>query len=176
MRWNETSHLAIDVQFEDIDGGGVVHHPNYLKYLERARCQSMREIGVPFDECLKDGIAFVVAEVNSRYLRPLLLGQKVHVLTRLVAARKSSLKVFQKILPQPPSAEEIALGHELYFTRGSPCYIAQLRLVAVDLKSGKPIPLPEKLRIASGCPTQEELLKVGSWSDVRLSTFASDVS
>ncbi|MEY2987497.1 MAG: tol-pal system-associated acyl-CoA thioesterase, partial [Pseudomonadota bacterium] len=70
MHWNQTSRCDVDVQFEDIDAGGVVHHPNYLKYLERARCQAMREIGVPFENCLAQGVAFVVAEVHSKYTRP----------------------------------------------------------------------------------------------------------
>ncbi len=171
MRWNSTSCLPIDVQFEDIDGGGVVHHPNYLKYLERGRCQAMREIGVPFEECLKDGVAFVVAELNSKYLRPLQFGQRVFVLTRLVAMRKSSLKVYQKIVTQLPTDKDLAA--EVGFLNGAvgTSFLAQIRLVAVDLKNAKPIFVPESLRLAGGCPSHDELASMPAWTDVRLTPF-----
>ncbi|MEY4065280.1 MAG: tol-pal system-associated acyl-CoA thioesterase [Pseudomonadota bacterium] len=172
MRWNSTTCFPVDVQFEDIDGGGVVHHPNYLKYLERARCQAMREIGVPFEACLKEGIAFVVAELNAKYLKPVLLGQKVFVLTQLVALRKSSLKVFQKIVESPPP-ENLQLDLKNFFStdRGH-CFVAQLRLVAVDLRTGRPVPVPDALRVAGGCPSFEEMQTSSTFSEVRLTPFA----
>jgi YbgC/YbaW family acyl-CoA thioester hydrolase len=174
MRWNFTSQFVVDVQFEDIDGGGVVHHPNYLRYLERARCQAMREIGVPFEQCLKDGVAFVVAELNSKYLRPLQFGQRVFVLTRLVALRKSSLKVFQKIVVEPPSQELLAADLDFFSNSGRPCFFAQLRLVAVNLQDARPINLPEHLRNAAGCPSAEALTLRPELSDVRLLPFTQD--
>ena len=174
MRWNETSYFPIDVQFEDIDGGGVVHHPNYLKYLERARCHAMREIGVPFDECLKDGIAFVVAELNSKYLRPLTYGQRIYVHTRLVAMRKSSFKVFQKIMIDDLTLPEIRNSDQFFIKESQASFFAQLRLVAVDLKHGKPIPVPEKIRVNGGYPTPSELSMQLSASDVRLLPFHED--
>jgi len=174
MRWNSTSCLPIDVQFEDIDGGGVVHHPNYLKYLERGRCQAMREIGVPFEGCLKDGVAFVVAELNSKYLRPLQLGQRVFVLTRLVAMRKSSFKVHQKIVIQPPSDAERSSGEGFLNGNSGTSFMAQIRLVAVDLKNAKPILVPESLRLAGGCPSHDELACMPAWTDVRLTPFNQD--
>jgi len=172
MRWNFTSQFAVDVQFEDIDGGGVVHHPNYLRYLERARCQAMREIGVPFEQCLKDGVAFVVAELNSKYLRPLVFGQRVFVLTRLVALRKSSLKVFQKIVVEPPAQDNLTVEQDFFTTAGRACFFAQLRLVAVDLRDARPINLPEPLRAASGCPSAEILAQRPEFTDMRLLPFA----
>jgi YbgC/YbaW family acyl-CoA thioester hydrolase len=174
MRWNYTSQFAVEVQFEDIDGGGVVHHPNYLKYLERARCQAMREIGVPFEQCLKDGVAFVVAELNSKYLRPLQFGQRVFVLTRLVALRKSSLKVFQKIISEPPT-KELLDGHQDFFsTAGRACFFAQLRLVAVNLNDARPINLPDNLRSAAGCPAADLLAEQTQLTDVRLLPFSQE--
>ena len=34
------------VYFEDTDSGGVVYHANYLKFMERARTELLRELGV----------------------------------------------------------------------------------------------------------------------------------
>jgi YbgC/YbaW family acyl-CoA thioester hydrolase len=173
MRWNSTTCFPVDVQFEDIDGGGVVHHPNYLKYLERARCQAMREIGVPFESCLKDGVAFVVAELNAKYLKPIHFGQRVFVLTRLVALRKSSLKVFQKIVETPPPENLQSDLKSFFSSERENFFMAQLRLVAVDLQTGRPVSVPESLRLAGGCPSPEELMVSSDSSEVRLTAFAT---
>ncbi|NBO37215.1 acyl-CoA thioesterase [bacterium] len=174
MRWNTTSSFAIEVQFEDIDGGGVVHHPNYLRYLERGRCQAMREIGVPFEKCLKDGIAFVVAEVNSKYLMPLQFGQRICVLTRLVAMRKSSLKVFQKIVAAGSIDPEDINSADFFKLDKNTFFISQLRLVAVELASGRPISVPQDLRVAGNCPSEAEFVSNPAWTNVRLQGFTSD--
>lgn len=168
MRWNSTCRLPIEVQFEDIDGGGVVHHPNYLKYLERARCHAMREIGVPFEQCLKDGIAFVVAEIHGKYLSPLQLGARMCVETRLVAVRKSSLKVIQKIVSAERKPQSDETTESFLTSDRQTLFIAQLRLVAVDLKSGKPIPFPESLRLAGGVPDSQQMTLNPEWTDVRI--------
>lgn len=171
MRWKTTTRTTIEVQFEDIDGGGVVHHPNYLKYLERARCQAMREIGVPFEECLRNGIAFVVAEFSGRYLAPLKFGSRIVVETRLVAVRKSSLKVFQKIVTTESDATSAKDDKAFLQADRNTHFIAQLRLVAVDLASGKPMSVPDDLRLASGVPDAAVLAEEPSCSDVRLRAF-----
>lgn len=171
MQWNQTSRCDVDVHFEDIDAGGVVHHPNYLKYLERARCQAMREIGVPFESCLAQGLAFVVAEVHSKYTRPLRFGQRVSVLTQVAAFRTSSLKIYQKIVALPEDGSELSphrcardffAGHEENY------FLAQLRLVAVSLSTGKPTPIPENIRMAGGFPSEVDLKENRQWTDVRL--------
>jgi acyl-CoA thioester hydrolase len=172
MRWNTTTRFPFEVQFEDIDGGGVVHHPNYLKYLERARCHAMREIGVPFEGCLKNGIAFVVAEFHAKYLAPLQFGAKAAVETRLVAVRKSSLKVYQKIVTEPGPSERVQSQTDFLKPDKETFFFAQLRLVTVDLKTGKPVSLPDDLRRAGGIPASDLLLNQPVWSDVRLSPFS----
>jgi len=35
--WSETAHFAVQIYYEDTDFSGVVYHPNFLKYFERAR-------------------------------------------------------------------------------------------------------------------------------------------
>jgi acyl-CoA thioester hydrolase len=35
--WSDTAHFAVQIYYEDTDFSGVVYHPNFLKYFERAR-------------------------------------------------------------------------------------------------------------------------------------------
>lgn len=59
------------VYFEDTDHGGVVYHANYLKFMERARTEWLRELGFWQSELASaHGITFVVHRMNLQFLRP----------------------------------------------------------------------------------------------------------
>ena len=65
-----THHFALRVYFEDTDVAGIVYYANYLKYMERARSDMLRAVGVDQRAALDaaDGV-YAVAEVAIRYLR-----------------------------------------------------------------------------------------------------------
>lgn len=63
--------FAIRVYYEDTDLAGIVYYANYLRFIERARTEWLREIGV--DQTVlkaKAGVVFVVRHVDADYLRP----------------------------------------------------------------------------------------------------------
>lgn len=63
-----TFHWPIRVYYEDTDAGGVVYHAQYLKYMERARTEWLRNAGVEQDVLLAEhGIVFAVTHVDIRY-------------------------------------------------------------------------------------------------------------
>ena len=39
-------HLAVRVYWEDTDAGGIVYYANYLKFMERARTEWLRALGI----------------------------------------------------------------------------------------------------------------------------------
>ena len=55
------------INYYETDKMGVVHHSNYIKYLEEARCFWMDEMGVPFSYLEKIGITIPVLAVNCTY-------------------------------------------------------------------------------------------------------------
>jgi len=67
-----TGHsLKVRVYYEDTDAGGIVYYANYLKYMERARTEFLRELGYEQDQ-LRDieKRLFVVKTVNVNYVVP----------------------------------------------------------------------------------------------------------
>ena len=59
------------VYYEDTDAGGVVYYANYLKYMERARTEWLRALGVEQDHLKKElNILFAVRSVNIEYKKP----------------------------------------------------------------------------------------------------------
>ena len=140
MQMDSSSVYPFKVQFEDIDGGGVVHHPNYLKFLERARCDALANIGLPFSNILARGDAFVIAEIQCKYLIPARHDEHLVVVSRTLSVSNSSTTVAQLIAPADKVLELLQVPH-LDFFKVSKCYFkAIIRLVYIDLNILKPKP------------------------------------
>ncbi|MDX1780953.1 MAG: tol-pal system-associated acyl-CoA thioesterase [Thalassovita sp.] len=80
-----THKLPIRVYYEDTDMGGIVYYANYLRYIERARSEWVRELGID-QRAMKeeDGVVFVVRRVEADYLAPAKLDDLLVVETETV--------------------------------------------------------------------------------------------
>ena len=56
-----------EINYYETDKMGVVHHSNYIRYLEETRCKWLEELGMPFQEFEKQGITIPVLGVNISY-------------------------------------------------------------------------------------------------------------
>lgn len=168
MRFLNTHVYSMQVQFEDIDAGGVVHHPRYLLFAERARYAALREIQFGFERQLQEGQTFVLAETMSRYHNPLLMGQSIWVVTRTVACRKSSVKAFQVILSRAPTAKELNEVGDNIFALSEVVFSLQIRFVFVDLTQKKSMEIPECNRQLLSIPAEDFFEKHPERRDVRL--------
>lgn len=66
-----THTFPVHVYYEDTDLAGIVYYANYLKFIERARTEWIRGIGVDQTR-VKDeqGIVFAVRRVEADYHKP----------------------------------------------------------------------------------------------------------
>lgn len=71
----------ITVQFYDLDPMNVVWHGNYIKYLETARCDLLSKIGYDYDNMREDGIAYPVATMDLKFMKPCTFNQKLKVVS-----------------------------------------------------------------------------------------------
>lgn len=55
------------VNYYETDKMGVVHHSNYIRYMEEARCTWMEDFGLPFSVLEENGITIPVLSVNCNY-------------------------------------------------------------------------------------------------------------
>ncbi len=62
--------FQIRVYYEDTDLAGLVYYANYLKYIERARSEWVRELGVDQLAMKAEGRVFAVRRVEADYLSP----------------------------------------------------------------------------------------------------------
>ena len=92
------SSLIVRVYYEDTDAGGVVYYANYLKYIERARTEHLRELGFELATIANEsGLVFVVKSVKADYLLPAFLDDTIEVQTSIELVRHASLIFAQKI-------------------------------------------------------------------------------
>jgi acyl-CoA thioester hydrolase len=91
--------FALTVYFEDTDAYGVVYYANYLKFMERARSDMIRAVGVDQAAMLSGGgSAYFVTEVAIRYFRPARLGDDLVVVSSVDRVRAASVDIHQRVM------------------------------------------------------------------------------
>ncbi|MEO0991895.1 MAG: tol-pal system-associated acyl-CoA thioesterase, partial [Pseudomonadota bacterium] len=87
------------VYYEDTDLAGIVYYANYLKFIERARSEWVREIGVDQTRLkAEQGVVFAVRRVEADYILPARFDDVLTVETRTEASRGASLILSQDVL------------------------------------------------------------------------------
>jgi len=91
--------FALSVYFEDTDAYGIVYYANYLKFMERARSDMIRAVGVDqAAELRQSGAAYAVVEVDIKYRRPAHLGDDLQVVSHVEQVRASSVDIHQRVM------------------------------------------------------------------------------
>jgi len=122
-------HFPVRVYYEDTDLAGIVYYANYLKFIERARSEWVRALGIDQAELKREsGIVFAVRRLEADYLLPARFDDLLTVETRLVAQTAARLVL----------AQDVRRGDALLFA-------AQVTLVCLA-ESGRPARLPADVR------------------------------
>ncbi|WP_145107273.1 tol-pal system-associated acyl-CoA thioesterase [Cereibacter sediminicola] len=91
--------FALRVYYEDTDLAGIVYYANYLKFIERARSEWVRALGVDQVRLkAESGIVFAVRRLEADYLRPALFDDLLEVETRLVETGGARIVLEQDVL------------------------------------------------------------------------------
>ena len=98
-----TEHrFALSVYFEDTDAYGIVYYANYLKFMERARSDFIRAVGVDqAAELRSTGSAYAVVEVDIKYRKPARLSDDLQVISAVQQVRASSVDIHQRVMRGP---------------------------------------------------------------------------
>ncbi|HSG02770.1 MAG TPA: tol-pal system-associated acyl-CoA thioesterase [Marinobacterium sp.] len=99
----------VRVYIEDTDFGGLVYYANHLKFMERARTESLRAAGWSQAELIEAGIIFVVGRVNVRYLAPARLDQELCIETTIKEHRGARL-LFAQAVNDRLSGQQLSRG------------------------------------------------------------------
>lgn len=124
----------VRVYYEDTDGGGVVYHANYLKFMERARTEWLRYLGFEQTELRQQlGVLFVVRGLSMQYKRPANFNDELVVETRLRKMGRSLLE-FEQIISRNDGQKTEHLTK------------AVIEVVCVEAGQFKPAAIPNSIR------------------------------
>lgn len=56
-----------EVHYYETDQMGIVHHSNYIRWMEEARIAILAEIGLPYDKMEEEGILIPVLTASCQY-------------------------------------------------------------------------------------------------------------
>ncbi len=128
-----THHFNIRVYYEDTDLAGIVYYANYLKFIERARTEWVRGLGID-QTALRahHGIVFAVRRIEADYLCPARFDDRLTVDTTATAITGARLFLDQTV----------RRGAEVLFA-------ARVTLAAVT-DTGRPARLPANIRRCLG--------------------------
>ena len=123
-------HLTQRVYYEDTDFSGAVYHARYLHFMERARTDYLRCLGVEQSTLFQtsdEGLAFMVHRMEIDFKAPARMDDIITVVTVTEKAGGAKMVLAQKIL------------------RDGTLLIAAKVIIAVVNASGRPRRLPEQL-------------------------------
>ena len=90
--------ITLRVYYEDTDLAGIVYYANYLKFIERARSEWVRSLGIDQTRLREDeGIVFAVRRVEADYLAPARFDDLLEATTDLVEIGGARLVLAQEV-------------------------------------------------------------------------------
>ncbi|MCX5774118.1 MAG: thioesterase family protein [Fusobacteria bacterium] len=71
------------VRYHEVDRMGIVHHGNYIKFLEDARIEYFKFVGISYKALEDSGIFLPVRKLDIEYLRPIQYDDTVEIETKI---------------------------------------------------------------------------------------------
>jgi len=126
----KTFSFPVRIYFEDTDSGGVVYHANYLKFMERARTEWLRSIGIDQRNLKRqEHIMFVVHRIDIQYKLPARFHDDLIVKSELIDIGSSKIEFRQMIY-----RNDEMLIH------------ANVDIACIDSEKFKPIRIPSTIK------------------------------
>lgn len=124
-----TTH-SIRVRYGETDPMKYVYYGNYAEYLEVARVELFRSIGIVYDEIENRGIWLPVSEFNIKYLKP---------------AKYDELLEIHTYIRKKPDGVRIIFDYEIFNPDGDKITEANTTLYFLEAKKQKVIRCPDFL-------------------------------
>lgn len=83
--------------YYETDKMAVVHHSNYLRWLEEARLDFMEQIGLPYAQMEKDGIMIPVLSASCQYKYAVRFGDTVCIKMKMEDFNGLKFKISYKV-------------------------------------------------------------------------------
>jgi len=126
---NEFS-IGVRVYLEDTDAGGIVYYVNYLKFMERARTELLRDLGFEFAQLSADNLQFVVHSVDATYHKPARMDDELQITASVEQLARTYVVFHQQVI----RAGEVLCN-------------AHIKVACVDTAHLRPAALPAPVKL-----------------------------
>ena len=96
-------------QYYETDQMGIIHHSNYIRWMEEARMNYLSRIGFPMETIEQKGFVSPVVSVQCRYKKPCRLNELIAISVRVKAYNGVKL-VLEYEMHEQESGELRTLG------------------------------------------------------------------
>ena len=128
----EAFEWPIRVYYDDTDLQGVVYYANYFRYMERARTEWLRSLGVEQDRLLtEERRYFVVVDTWAEFLRPARFNEMLVATARLAEMTRATFQIEQNIYRESVDGELLCRG--------------RVKAACVDADTQRPLRVPVSL-------------------------------
>jgi len=124
------------VLFADTDKMGIVYHASYLRYLEMARVEFIRQTGSPYTELEELGFGLPVSELALHYHAPGLYDDRMSLQVALSLVSPVRVHFDYRV--------RVLAGDRRGLERDLDLLTAQTRHACVRARDGRPQPLPDR--------------------------------
>ncbi len=106
----------------------MVHHTNIVTYLEIARVEFWRELGISYKAMRDEGYEFIINKINIEYFKPLVFDEIIEVCVAVKTVHRASF----------------VLEYEIAKQSGEKAIYAETGQLCSKVGMGKPCGLPAK--------------------------------
>jgi len=108
---NQPFAWPIRVYYEDTDAQGLVYYANYFKFMERARTEWIRSLGIEQDVMLNDERrCFVVVESQASFIVPARFNDELVATARMSEHTRATFMIEQNIYRNSLDGELLCKG------------------------------------------------------------------
>lgn len=119
----------VRVYYEDTDAAGVVYYANYLKFMERARTEWLRALGVEQTDLLREhDVVFVVHQVAAQYHQPARFNDALLITTCIQRLTPVRIQFAQRVMRD-----------------GVVLVSSEISVVCVNAMTFKPVKIPQHI-------------------------------
>lgn len=123
----KTSRVEYRVPFYDTDAMGIVHHANYVRYLELARVRFLEDHDEPYARYIEQGLHVAVTRVDIQLKRATRFSETLAVTAWLEWVRNASLAFGYQIHCGEALSAVAVTEHAVVNTQGRPVRMPEAR-------------------------------------------------
>lgn len=142
----------VRVYYEDTDSGGVVYYANYLKYMERARTEWLRNFGIEQDELLSQhGIIFAVHAVTLNFMKPGHFNELLYVSAQISRQGRASMTFNQEVVRLVPGVSGEGQDDKVLKENKTVLCAGHVKIACLDAASMRPRHIPDHVLMEIAC-------------------------